>query len=125
VAVIPVPPLEAFKVPLSTTAPVDAVVGLKPVVPALNDVTPVFVKVTDPVLVLTLIPVPATALVTPVLVTVMLPVDALTLIAVPAIKLVTPVLLIWNVPEPVTVLIPVPVVTVNGTNVPPVCPTSN
>jgi len=117
---MPVPPFEVFKVPLSTTAPVDALVGEKPVVPALNDVTPVLVNVTAPLEALTLIPVPATAEVTPVLVTVMLPVLALTLIAVPAVSAMTPVLLIWNVPEPTTVLIPVPVVTVNGTNVPPV-----
>jgi hypothetical protein len=48
VEVIPVPPLETFKLPLNTTAPVDALVGLKPVVPALNDVTPVFVSVMVP-----------------------------------------------------------------------------
>ena len=36
----PVPPLAGFKIPDSVTAPVVSVLGLKPVVPALNDVTP-------------------------------------------------------------------------------------
>jgi hypothetical protein len=112
--------LDTFKVPLNTMAPVVAPVGDNPVVPALNEMTPVLVKVTAPVLVLMLTPVPATADVTPVLTTVTAPLEALTLIAVPAVKLVTPVLFIWNVPDPTTVLIPVPVVTVKGTNVPPV-----
>lgn len=59
---MPVPPLLAFSTPLNTTAPVEAEVGEKPVVPALNDVTPVFETVIEPPndtgLPLTLIPVP-------------------------------------------------------------------
>jgi hypothetical protein len=38
--VTPVPPFKTFKVPAKVTAPVVAVEGVKPVVPALNEVTP-------------------------------------------------------------------------------------
>ena len=37
---LPVPPLVVAKVPASVTTPVDAVEGVKPVVPALNEETP-------------------------------------------------------------------------------------
>jgi hypothetical protein len=36
----PVPPLAILSVPANVTAPVDAVFGVNPVVPAENDVTP-------------------------------------------------------------------------------------
>lgn len=36
----PVPPLAGFKIPPKTTAPVVAVTGVKPVAPALNEITP-------------------------------------------------------------------------------------
>ena len=36
----PVPPLAPFKMPPKTTAPVVAVAGVKPVEPALNEITP-------------------------------------------------------------------------------------
>ena len=38
--VVPVPPLATLSVPLSVIAPVVPVLGVNPVVPALNDVTP-------------------------------------------------------------------------------------
>jgi hypothetical protein len=37
---VPVPPLFTFNTPLSVTSPVEAVDGVNPVVPALNEVTP-------------------------------------------------------------------------------------
>lgn len=46
--VAPVPPFATAKVPANVTAPVVPVDGVKPVVPALNDVTPALVRVTLP-----------------------------------------------------------------------------
>ena len=40
VELVPVPPFPVFRVPESVTAPVVALLGLKPVDPALNEVTP-------------------------------------------------------------------------------------
>ena len=113
---IPVPPLDTFNLPVSTIAPVVALVGEKPVVPALNEVTPVLVNVTAPDEALTLTPVPPTADVTPVLVTVMAPVLELTLIPVDAVRLVTPVLEIVIAPEVLATLMPVPDVNVAKVN---------
>jgi len=45
--VTPVPPLATAKVPARVIVPVVAVLGVKPVVPALNDVTPPAVAVLD------------------------------------------------------------------------------
>jgi hypothetical protein len=49
---VPVPPLATFNIPDNVTAPLVSLLGLKPVVPALNDVTlPVRVNWFQPVLV--------------------------------------------------------------------------
>ena len=84
--VTPVPPFATANVPATVTAPVVAVDGVRPVVPKVIDVTPLFVIVTAPVAPDTLMPVPATLEVTPVLAMLIVPEPLVTLIAVPAVR---------------------------------------
>lgn len=65
VVVTPVPPLPAFKAPDKVTAPEVATFGVNPVVPALNDVTPVEEIEILPAPLMMLIPLPAVSVPTP------------------------------------------------------------
>ena len=58
VAVKPVPPFATANVPANVTAPVVPVLGVSPVVPAENDVTPALAIVIEPAPLVTVIPVP-------------------------------------------------------------------
>jgi hypothetical protein len=93
-----VPPVRPFPAVIDVTVPPEfaALIVTLPVepemeilLPAVSEVTPVFVKVMPPVEPDTLMPVPAAAEVTPVLETVTDPVEPDTLIPVPAAKAVT------------------------------------
>jgi hypothetical protein len=119
----PVPPLATAKVPARTTLPAVGVLGVKPVVPALNDCTPtgaVFVTITLPVADDTLMPVPAMIDNTPVLAMLTLPVALDTPIPVPAMLDNTPVLAMLIEPGPLVTPIPVPGVKVFLVSVSPV-----
>jgi hypothetical protein len=82
--ITPVPPFATARVPASVIAPLVAEAGVKPVVPAEKEDTPVLVIVATPLVVDTDIPVPAVAERRPVLETVATALVVLTPIPVPA-----------------------------------------
>lgn len=93
-----VPPLAIASVPASVTAPVVVAEGVKPVVPAEKDRTPVLAIVTLPVALDTDMPAPAMLDKTPVLATTIVPSPLVTEIPTP----VPNVLRLYPVPLPIS-----------------------